>query len=116
MGAAVNDLPVLIQLAEKAHCRFGDKGDTGLFVLAPYHPADFATLLSVLTPHALAAHFGDLAPTQIALLPCPNLCAVVIIMRNSLGGGVTRSLALDTHGKTRAGHLLGMQVAWPGNR
>ena len=109
----MHGLPALIQLAEKAHCRFGDKGDTGLFVLAPYDPADFATLCRVVTPRALAAHFGDLAPTQIEILPSPNLCALVIVMRNSLGGGVTRSLALDTHGKTRAGYLLGMSVAWP---
>lgn len=104
-----------IRLVEKAHCRFGDKGDTGLFVLVPYHPEDFAVLTAVITPQALAAHFGDLAPTQIEILPCPNLCAVVIVMRNSLGGGVTRSLALDTHGKTRSGYLLGMLVAWPVN-
>lgn len=109
----MDDVSALIQLAEKAHCRFGDKGDTGLFVLAPYAPADFATLCRVITPHALAAHFGDLAPTQIEILPCPTLCALVIVMRSSLGGGVTRSLALDTHGKTRSGYLLGLQVMWP---
>lgn len=100
-------------LGEKAHCRFGDKGDTGLFVVVPYVASDFAPLVSVLTPAALSRHFGDLPEGQITVTPCSELGAIVIAMRNSLGGGVTRSLALDIHGKTRSGYLLGMQVGWP---
>lgn len=103
----------LLLLAAKAHCRFGDKGDTGLFVLAPYDQADYATLAAVVTPAALARHFGGLSPAQIEIMPCPHLCALVIVMRGTLGGGVTRSLALDAHGKSRSGYLLGLEVAWP---
>jgi len=107
--AVVHYLP----LAAKAHCRFGDKGDTGLFVLAPYDQADYATLVAVVTPAALARHFGNVSLAQIEIIPCPHLYALVIVMRQSLGGGVTRSLALDMHGKSRSGYLLGLEVAWP---
>lgn len=101
------------QLAEKAHCRFGDKGDTGLFVLVPYQLEEYDTLVAVLTPTALSRHFDNLPETQITISPCPQLGALVIALRNSLGGGVTRSLALDIHGKTRSSYLLGMVVDWP---
>ncbi|MCB0082428.1 MAG: hypothetical protein KDE47_15920 [Caldilineaceae bacterium] len=100
-------------LREKALCRFGDKGDTGLFVVVPYAAGDFDGLVSVLTPTTLSRHFGGLPVEQITVTPCPGLGAVVVAMRNSLGGGVTRSLALDIHGKTRSSFLLGMSVAWP---
>jgi hypothetical protein len=100
-------------LGEKAHCRFGDKGDTGLFVVVPYVASDFAPLVSILTPAALSRHFGNLPAEQITVTPCSALGAIVIAMRNSLGGGVTRALALDIHGKTRSGYLLGMPVDWP---
>ncbi|MEZ4684007.1 MAG: hypothetical protein R2932_58345 [Caldilineaceae bacterium] len=66
-----------------------------------------------MTPEALSSHFGGLPVTQITVSPCPALGALVIAMRNSLGGGVTRSLGVDIHGKTRSGYLLGMRVAWP---
>jgi hypothetical protein len=101
-----------VALGEKAHCRFGDKGDTGLFVIAPYDAADYEWLAAAVTAERLSQHFGGLPVNQITITPCPQLGALVIAMRNSLGGGVTRSLAVDTHGKTRSGHLLGMRVRW----
>lgn len=103
----------MVLLAEKAHCRFGDKGDTGLFVLIPYEPTDFAALVAGVTPERISRHFGQLPLAQIDCIPCPQLGALVIVMRQSLGGGVTRSLALDAHGKTRSGYFLGMRVPWP---
>jgi hypothetical protein len=36
----------------------------------------------------------------------------VVVVRGSLRDGVTSSLALDAHGKTQSGYLLGMQVPW----
>ncbi|MFN8492991.1 MAG: hypothetical protein U0350_35640 [Caldilineaceae bacterium] len=103
----------MVLLADKAHCRFGDKGDTGLFVVIPYEPADFAALVAGVTPARISQHFGHLPLEQIECIPAPQLGALVVVMRQSLGGGVTRSLALDAHGKTRSGYLLGMKVPWP---
>jgi hypothetical protein len=36
----------------------------------------------------------------------PQLGALNFVMHNALGGGVTRSLALDAHGKCLSAHLL----------
>jgi hypothetical protein len=60
----------------------------------------------------VATHFGDLPAAQVVCRPCPALGALVVVVRGSLGGGVTASLALDAHGKTRSGYLLGMAVPW----
>jgi hypothetical protein len=104
----------MVLLGEKAYCRFGDKGDTGMFVLIPYDAADFETLVASVTPERVAEHLGNLSPSLIVCVPCPNLRAMVVVVRGSLRGGVTQSLALDAHGKTRSGYLLGMHVPWNG--
>ena len=99
-------------LGEKAHCRYGDKGDIGLFVIVPYDPQDFAALAASVTAERIGRHFGDLPADQVSCYPCPELGAIVVAVRASLGGGVTSSLALDAHGKTRSGYLLGMPLPW----
>lgn len=101
-----------VQLNELAHCRFGDKGDTGLFVLIPYAPQDFDALVAGVTPERVAAHLGQPSAEQVICRPCPALGALVVVVRSSLRGGVTASLALDAHGKTRSGYLLGMALPW----
>jgi pimeloyl-ACP methyl ester carboxylesterase len=98
-----------IRLGERAHCRFGDKGDTGLFVLIPYDPHDYGALVAAVTPERVGAHLGA---AQIICRACPELGALVVVVPGSLGGGVTASLALDAHGKTRSGILLDMAVPW----
>ena len=107
-------MSTMVQLVEKAHCRFGDKGDTGLFVLIPYDPQDFDALVASVTADRVGRHFGQLAADQISCRPCPELGALIVVVRSSLRGGVTASLALDAHGKTRSGYLLGMSVPWTG--
>ena len=101
-----------ILLGEKAHCRYGDKGDTWLFVIVPYDPQDFAALAAGVTADRVGRHFGGLPAEQVSCYPCPELGALVVAVRASLGGGVTSSLALDAHGKTRSGYLLGMLLPW----
>ena len=103
---------IIVQLGEKAHCRYGDKGDTGLFILIPYNLRDFDQLVAVVTPERVGQHLGQLAADQVSCQPCPQLGALLIVVRGSLRGGVTASLALDAHGKTRSGYLLGIRVPW----
>jgi hypothetical protein len=40
----------------------------------------------------------------------PQLGALNFVMQQALGGGVTRSLALDAHGKCLGAALLGMDI------
>ena len=107
---------VIVELGDKAHCRFGDKGDTGLFILIPYEITDFDGLVTGVTPERVGRHLGNVPPDQITCSPCPRLRAMVVAVRGSLRGGVTASLALDTHGKTQSGYLLGMALPWTERR
>jgi hypothetical protein len=102
----------MVRLGDKAHCRYGDKGDTGLFILIPYAPGDFEPLVAAVTPERVARYFGGLPAGRVDCRPAPALGALVVVVRGSLRGGVTSSLALDAHGKTRSGYLLGMSVPW----
>jgi hypothetical protein len=40
----------------------------------------------------------------------PQLGAMNFVMQQALGGGVTRSLALDAHGKSLSSMLLDMEL------
>jgi hypothetical protein len=105
-------MSVDVVLGEKVHCRFGDKGDTGLFVLIPYDAGDFDRLAAAITAERVSRHLGQLAVELIGCHAAPELGALVLAVRSSLRGGVTASLALDAHGKTLSGYLLGMRVPW----
>jgi hypothetical protein len=101
-----------VKLGEKAHCRYGDKGDTGLFVVIPYDPQDFDALVASVTTERVGQYLGQLPADKVSCRPCPELGALLVVVRASLRGGVTRSLALEAHGKTQSGYLLGMPVPW----
>ena len=101
-----------IVLGDRVHCRFGDKGNTGLFVLAPYDLRDLDWLIAGATPERLAAFLGGMEPSQVRCHPCRQLGAVVVEVRDLLAGGVTASLAIDAHGKTLAGYLLAMSIPY----
>lgn len=100
-----------VPLADIAHARAGDKGDTSILMVAPYQAEDYKQLTQVLSPQALAAHFGtDISAVTVNW--APGLTAGSIVLRGVLTGGVTRSHMVDPHGKTLSGHLLAMLVAW----
>ena len=103
--------PATVSLTLIAHARAGDKGDTSILMIAPYQAEDYEQLTSVLSPQALATHFGtDISAVSVNW--APDLMAGSIVLRGVLTGGVTRSHTVDPHGKTLSGHLLAMQVAW----
>jgi hypothetical protein len=43
----------------------------------------------------------------------PNISALNFVMSETLGGGVTRSLALDAHGKSLSSALLDFEITVP---
>ena len=83
-----------------------------MFVLIPYKADEFDLLIANVTPERVSQHLGHVPPDQVTCIPCPQLGALVIVVRGSLRGGVTQSLALDAHGKTQSSYLLGMRLPW----
>ncbi|PRW67736.1 hypothetical protein C7A09_16775 [Pseudomonas fluorescens] len=105
-----------MKLHRLAHSRTGDKGDTSNISIIAYHAEDYPLLCEQLTAERVAEFFADLrdpdaAPVQRHELP--NVQALNFVLPGILRGGVTRSLALDAHGKCLGSALLSLDLTIP---
>lgn len=109
-----------MQLRAFAHARTGDKGDTSQISLIAYEPGDYAFLRQHVTAERVRAHFvsilRDGTGAGVTRYELPGLGALNFVMVGALGGGVTRSLSLDAHGKCLGSVLLEMEVPDPQRR
>lgn len=96
-----------------AHARTGDKGDACNISVVAYRPEDFARLRQHVTIERVRQHFGDAVKGEIVRYELPQLGALNFVLRGALGGGVTRSLALDAHGKSLSSALLTLEIPEP---
>jgi hypothetical protein len=55
-------------------------------------------------------HYAGVVHGPVERYALPQLGALNFVMHNALGGGVTRSLALDAHGKCLSAHLLSFVI------
>lgn len=94
-----------MKLREIAHARTGDKGDTTNIAVIAYRPEDWPRLEQTLTASFVAKFFGT-NDNDVRRYELPQLQALNFVIRGALAGGVTRSLALDAHGKCRGATLL----------
>ena len=97
-------------LRELAHTRTGDKGNRSTLSVIAYRAEDYPRLLAALTPQRIKAHFAGVVLGDVIRYELPHLQAMNFVMHQSLGGGVTRSLALDAHGKCLASALLHLTI------
>ena len=93
-------------LRDIAHTRTGDKGNRSTLSVTVYEPQNFALLEKALTAERVQAHFAGTVHGPVERYALPHLGALNFVMHQVLGGGVTRSLALDAHGKCLSAHLL----------
>jgi hypothetical protein len=99
-----------MQLREIAHARAGDKGNISNISVIAYDPKDYPLLEKHLTPERVKAHFSGIVQGEVRRYALPALGALNFVMYGALGGGVTRSLALDAHGKSLSSALLGLEI------
>jgi len=99
-----------MKLRDIAHARAGDKGDVSNLSLVAYRLDDFALLAQHATPERVRAHFAGIVHGEVQRYLLPQLGAINFVMQHALGGGVTRSLALDAHGKCLGAALLAMDI------
>jgi len=93
-------------LRDIAHTRTGDKGNRSTLSVIAYDQKDFALLEQHLTAERVKQHYAGFVLGPVERYALPQLGALNFVMHNALGGGVTRSLALDAHGKCLSAHLL----------
>ena len=100
----------MVKLRELAHSRTGDKGNTSNISVIAYHEKDFERLKAQVTAERVKALFKGVVEGEVKRYELPNIAALNFVMTNALGGGVTRSLALDAHGKSLSSALLEMEI------
>lgn len=99
-----------MKLRALAHSRTGDKGNTANISLIAYDPADYPRLERHVTSERLQAHFAGICAGTVTRYALPGLGALNFVLTEALGGGVTRSLALDAHGKGLSAALLDLEI------
>jgi len=99
-----------MMLRQLAHSRTGDKGDISNISVIAYDPADYERLRRQVTAERVKAHLASVVKGEVIRHEMPNLGALNFVLHRALGGGVTRSLALDNHGKCLSATLLSMQL------
>lgn len=99
-----------MKLKEIAHSRTGDKGNISIISVIAYREEDYEFLKKQVTAERLKEYFKDIVHGKITRYEINTICALNFVMEDALGGGVTRSLALDMHGKSLGSALLEMEV------
>ena len=104
----------MITLADLAHGRSGDKGNHANVAVIAYTPQGFAWLRANLTAEVVAAYFAPLGASKVERFEAANVRGLNFVLYDVLAGGASRSLRIDTQGKTLAVALLRMVVEWDG--
>jgi len=99
----------MTKLREIAHSRTGDKGNTSNISVIAYDAKHYPLLLAH-TSERVRAHFAGVVEGEVVRYELPNIAALNFVMAGALGGGVTRSLALDAHGKSLSSALLDLEI------
>ena len=75
-----------------------------------YDPADYAMVCEKVTAEKVKAHFKGIVKGDVVRYELPNIYALNFVMQAALGGGVTRSLSVDMHGKGLSSYLLDKDI------
>ena len=102
-----------MKLQDIAIARSGDKGNRATLSVIARDLAHYPLLEGLLTADRVAAHYRGTVQGPVQRHALPHLGAVHFVMDGALGGGVTRSLALDAHGKTLSAAILDIELDPP---
>jgi hypothetical protein len=100
----------MVRVYDLAHCRAGDKGNTSNISVVAYSEAAWRVLRDELTPERVLAAYDHIAEGPVRRYELPNLLALNFVIENALGGGVTRSLRQDMHGKSLSSLMLTIEL------
>jgi hypothetical protein len=104
-----------IALSEIAHGRSGDKGNHANIAIIAYTQAGYDWLRVHLTADVVARYFEPMQPSRVIRYEVPNILGLNFVLHDILAGGASRSLRVDTQGKTLALTLLQMPIELPAN-
>ena len=92
------------------HSRAGDKGNTSNVSVIAYDDDSWRILSRELTSERVMNAYAHIAKGPVTRYELPRLRALNFVIENALGGGVTRSLAQDMHGKSLSTLILTIEL------
>jgi hypothetical protein len=99
-----------MKLREIAHARTGDKGRIINIGVIAFDRDDYPRLVRDLTAARVREHLADLIEGEVIRYTLPNVAALNFVLERPRGSEVTRSLALDAHGKSLSFALLNLDL------
>lgn len=99
-----------MKVRDIAIARSGDKGNRATLSVVALDPADYPLLERGLTAQRVTEVYRGVVQGGVVRYTLPQLAAVHFVMDGALAGGVTRSLALDAHGKTLSSVVLALEL------
>ena len=99
-----------MKLKEIAHSRTGDKGNISIISVIAYKDSYYELIKEKVTVERLKDYFKEIVNGKITRYEIDSISALNFVMEEALGGGVTRSLAFDMHGKSLGSALLEMEI------
>ena len=99
-----------MKLRDLAHSRTGDKGNISNISVIAFREDDYEFLREHVTDARVGELFSGIITGDVTRYELPLLGALNFVLTGALGGGVTRSLALDAHGKSLSSLLLDLDL------
>jgi hypothetical protein len=99
-----------MKLRDIAHSRTGDKGNTSNISVIAFDATLYDFLREYVTAERVKVHFAEVVHGEVKRYEMPSIGALNFVLTDALGGGVTRSLALDAHGKGLSSALLDLDL------
>lgn len=99
-----------VQLKDIVYARSGDKGDVSNVVVIAREKRFYPLLQKYLTAPVVEDFFAEMVKGGVERYEVETLEAMNFVLRNSLGGGATRSLRIDFTGKTMCQAILRIEL------
>jgi len=99
-----------LKLRTIGHSRSGDKGSMVNISLIAFAERDYPRLVRHVTASRVKALFAELTDGEVIRYELPLIGALNFVLHRLIDGGVTRTLAIDGHGKSLSSALLEMEI------
>ncbi|MFC3711109.1 lipocalin-like domain-containing protein [Sphingoaurantiacus capsulatus] len=100
-------------LRHVAHVRSGDKGNSSTLSVIAYDDALYPLLVEQVTEARVAERYGAAVTGPVRRYAIPAIGALNFVLEGALGGGVSRSLAIDVYGKALCSAVLDLEIEVP---
>ncbi len=101
------------RLRKIAFSRSGDKGDISNVSVIPYNEDQYELIKEQLTIERVREAYGPLVKGEIKRYELPGAKSLNFVLYRALEGGVSRSLCLDLHGKSRCVIMGSIEIEVP---